>query len=562
MDRVWLESYDPRVPHSLDYPEAPLPLLLEDAVRRIPHNAATEFFGAKLSYGKLWTQILSFANALSRLGVRQGSKVAIMLPNCPQTVIAYYAALRLGAVVVATNPMYVERELEHQWNDSDAEYLVALDHLYPRVEKALPKTGIRKIIVTSIKDYLPFHLKLLYPIKALAQKLFTSVPYDKDVLRFSDLLSSCPPAPPAHEVRLDDLALLQYTGGTTGVAKGVMLSHRNIMSNVLQTAAWFPPLSSGKEKFISILPFFHAFGMTVAINLPFYTGSTAILVPKFDVKGFLKILKKSKPTIFPGVPTLFTAIVNEPDIASYDLSSIKFCITGSAPMPVEVLRKFEKITGSFIVEGFGLTESSPVTHCNPVSGVRKPGSIGIPLPDTEAKIVDMEEGVRELGAGEEGELLVRGPQVMQGYWKLPAETAKAIRDGWLYTGDIAKTDEDGYFYVVDRKKDMIIAGGYNVYPREIDEVLYQHPKVLDAIAVGVPDAYRGETVKAFVVPKPGESITEAEIIQFCRERLAAYKTPRIVEFRDFLPKTTVGKILRKDLRREAIRQEEIDLSKR
>lgn len=556
MDRIWYKSYDSRVPRTLELPEQPLPLLIEKNAAELPANIATEFFGARLTYRALWEQIQSLANGLSLLGVKAGTKVAIMLPNCPQAVIAYYATLWLGGVVVMTNPMYVEREMEHQWKDSEAEVLIVLDHLYPKIEKALPRTSVRKVIVTGIRDYLPLHLKLLYPLKAKKQKLFTAVPYDERTLSFSKLIKSTPPSPPPCKVKLDDLALLQYTGGTTGVAKGVMLSHRNILANVMQISSWFPDLKCGNERFLSVLPFFHVFGMTVALNMVLYTGSTTILVPRFEINEFIKILHKSRPTLFPGVPTIFVALLNRPDIGSYDLSSIRFCITGSAPMPLEVLRKFEAMTGSVIIEGFGLTESSPVVHCNPIEGVRKPGSIGIPLPNTDCRIVDMEMGTTDMPIGEAGELVVRGPQVMQGYWKMPEETANALRDGWLYTGDIATMDQDGYVFIVDRKKDMIIAGGYNIYPREIDEVLYEHPKILDAVTVGIPDPYRGETVKAFVVKKPGESLTEKEVIEFCKAKLAAYKVPKTIEFRDALPKTAVGKILRKELRREALRRAE------
>jgi long-chain acyl-CoA synthetase len=556
MDRIWYKSYDSRVPRTLEFPEQCLPALVERNAQKLSKNIATEFFGAKLTYGAFWKQVLSLANGLHLMGVKHGTKVAVMLPNCPQAVIAYYATLWLGGVVVMTNPMYVEREMEHQWKDSETEILVVLDHLYPKIEKVLPLTGIRKVIVTGIKDYLPLHLKFLYPLKAKKQKLFMAVPYDSKTLNFSQVIKSSSPTPPPCTVRLDDLALLQYTGGTTGVAKGVMLSHRNILANVMQISAWFPELQFGRERFLSILPFFHVFGMTVGMNMALYTGCTAILVPRFEINEFLKILHKSKPTLFPGVPTIFVALVNRPDIKSYDLSSIRFCITGSAPMPVEVLRKFESLTGSIIIEGFGLTESSPVVHCNPIQGARKPGSIGIAVPDTDCRIVDMDMGSSEVPLGEAGELTVRGPQVMQGYWKMPEETANALRDGWLYTGDIATMDEDGYVYIVDRKKDMIIAGGFNIYPREIDEVLYEHPKILDAVTVGIPDPYRGETVKAFVVAKPGESLTEEDVIKFCKSKLAAYKVPRSVEFRESLPKTAVGKILRKELRREALRQAE------
>ncbi|MGA7876283.1 MAG: long-chain fatty acid--CoA ligase [Desulfoferrobacter sp.] len=556
MDPIWYKSYDSDVPKSLEYPQEPLPILLKKNSEKYSNNTATEFFGAKLTYSSLWKQIQSFANALSQMGVEPGSKVAIMLPNCPQAVISFYAVLWLGGVVVMTNPLYVEREMKHQWVDSEAKFLVVLDHLYPKVSKVLPKTGIKKVIATSIKDYLPFPKNWLYRLKTLKDKLFTAVPYGENVFNFTRLIESTSPTPPSCPANLDDLALLQYTGGTTGVAKGVMLSHGNILANVAQIAGWFPELNWGKERFISILPFFHVFGMTVAMNFPLYTGSTVTLVPKFDVDDFVETLQKTKPTLFPGVPTIFVAIVNHKDISSFDLSSIRFCITGSAPMPLEVLKKFEELTGSIIIEGYGLTESSPVTHCNPIKGTRKAGSIGVPLPDTEFKIVDLEMGVEEQPVGQEGELVVRGPQVMQGYWKMPQETDSTLRDGWLYTGDIATMDEQGYTFIVDRKKDMIIAGGYNIYPREVDEVLYEHPKVLDAVTVGVPDPYRGETVKAFIVPKPGEEITEKEIIQFCKTRLAAYKVPKSVEFRESLPKTTVGKVLRKELRREAIKEQE------
>jgi len=561
MDRVWYKSYDPRVPRSIDYPEECLPLVLKRNAERLPQNTATEFLGARLTYQALWEQIMSLANAFSLLGMKHGTKVAIMLPNCPQTIIAYYASLWLGAVVVMTSPMYVEREMEHQWNDSGAEYVVVLDHLYPRVEKVLAGTAVRKVIVTGIAEYLPLHLKCLYPVKAWKQKLFTAVPYGSDVLNFSRLIRNTEPTPSLCSISFDDPALLQYTGGTTGVSKGVELSHRNIAVNVMQLASWFPDLQCGKERFVAILPFFHVFGMTVAMNLTLYTASAALLVPRFEIDAFLKTLHKTRPTLFPAVPTIFVAMINHPKIQSHDLSSLRFCITGSAPMPLEVLRKFEELTGSIVVEGYGLSEASPVTHCNPIAGARKSGSIGIPVPDTDCKIVDLAEGIHEQPLGEVGELVVRGPQVMSGYWRMPEETANYLREGWLYTGDIAKMDEEGYCFIVDRKKDMIIAGGYNIYPREIDEVLYEHPCILDAVAVGVPDPYRGETVKAFVVLKPGESATEKEIIEFCKSRLATYKVPRSVEFREALPKTMVGKILRKELRREAIRQLEEQRSK-
>lgn len=552
MDRIWLRHYNPLVPHTLSYPDAALPELIERVVGEFPERDATEFYGARLTYRQLWEQVQRLATGLAGLGVKAQTRVAIMLPNCPQTIIAYYATLWMGGVAVMTNPMYVEREMEHQWNDAGAEVLVVLDHLYPKVEKVVPKTGIRCVIVTSLREYLPFYLRWLYPLKAKKQNLFMDARYDDKVRNFSAVIRGNQPMTKGYALRPDDLALLQYTGGTTGVAKGVMLTHGNILANVMQISAWFPELRRGQERLIAILPYFHVFGMTVTMNWALFTGSTIIAVPKFQVDEFLKLLHKSRPTIFPGVPTIFVAIVNHPKITEFDLSSIRFCITGSAPMPVEILTQFEKMTGSVILEGFGLSESSPVTHVNPIGGVRKPGSIGLPVSDTDARLVPLDLGEQEVPIGEEGELVVKGPQVMKGYWNMPDETAHVLRDGWLYTGDIAKMDEDGYFYIVDRKKDMVIAGGFNIYPREIEEVLYQHPKVMDAVIIGIPDPYRGETVKAFVVPKPGVELTEKEVLDFCRTKLAAYKMPKIVELRDSLPKTMVGKVLRRELRAQEL----------
>jgi long-chain acyl-CoA synthetase len=563
MDRVWYKHYDPRISRSLEYPDECLPLALQKNALSLADTIATEFFGARLTYATLWHQILRFANALSQLGLKPGDKVAIMLPNCPQAIIAYYATLWLGGVVVMTNPLYVEREMEFQWGDAEAAFAIVLDHLYPKVAKILPHLRIQKVIVTSIGDYLPRLLRFLYPLKARQKKLFTAVPYSDRVQSFSRLIRKAKPHPLPFSGGLDDLAALQYTGGTTGTPKGVMLSHRNLLANVVQLDAWVPDLRRGEERFLAILPFFHVFGMTVAMNLTLYTGCTAIIVPRFEIKEFLGLLKKTRPTLFPGVPSIFVAIVGDPKVLSYDLSSIRLCITGSAPMPVEVLRRFEELTGCVILEGYGLSEASPVTHANPIGGERKVGSIGIALSDTDCRIVDLDLGVEEKPIGEVGELLVRGPQVMQGYWNLPQETADALREGWLYTGDIARMDEDGYVFIVDRKKDMIISCGYNIYPREIDEVLYEHPKVLDAVAIGVPDLYRGETVKAFIVLKPGESVTEEEIIQFSKTRLAAYKAPRAIEFRQSLPKSMVGKVFRKELRQEMLQhsqEQECDMN--
>ncbi len=559
MDRIWHKHYDPEVPFSREYPETCLPMILEQNAKIVPDSIATEFFGAKLTYRQLWDHVLRLANGLKQMGVGEGTKVAIMLPNTPQCVIAYYAALWLGAIVIMTNPLYVERELVHQWADSDAEFLFILDHLYPKAEKALSKTGIRTTIVTSVKEYLPLPLRYLYPLKAHLKKLFTSVPYDGiHLLSLKKVMAQKRPDPIPCAAAPDNLALLQYTGGTTGITKGAMLTHRNILSNVVQLASWFPDLNCGKERFLSVLPFFHVFGLTVGLNLSIYTGCAVTVMPRFDTDEVIKTIKKKKPTIFPGVPAIYTALMAHPKVDSFDLSSIRFCVTGSAPMPVEVMRRFEQKTGSKIVEGYGLSEASPVTHANPIDGMRKPGSIGVPLPDTDCRIVDAETGTRQMPVGQVGELIVRGPQVMKGYWKNEQDTMDALRDGWLYTGDLATMDSSGYFFIVDRKKDLIISGGYNIYPREIEEVLYEHPKVLDAAAIGVPHPRKGEAVKIFIVLKRGETLGRQEILDWCKGKLAAYKIPKEVEFRDSLPKTIVGKVLRRELRKtEPARQPDI-----
>ena len=549
MQPLWLEHYDPGIPASANYPDYTLPFVLERNARLVPDSIATEFFGAKLTYRDLWDNVLRLANGLKKIGVKEGTRIAIMLPNCPQAVIAYYAALWLGAVVIMTNPLYVDREMLHQWKDSEAEFLFVLDHLYPKAAKVVPKTGIQKIIATSIREFFPVHLKYLYPLKARLKKLFTAVPYNgATIFSFRGLIEAHRPDPIPCAASLDKVALFQYTGGTTGVAKGAMLTHRNIISNVVQLANWFPDLNCGQERFLAVLPFFHVFGLTVSLNLAVYTGCAIIILPRFDANELIQTIEKKRPTIFPGVPAIYTALMAHPRLDSFDLSSIRFCVTGSAPMPVEILRKFEEKTRSVIVEGYGLSECSPVTHANPIKGTHKPGSIGLPLPDTDARIVDPETGSSEMPPGEVGELVIRGPQVMKGYWKKDEETQGAIRDGWLYTGDLATVDRSGYFFIVDRKKDLVISRGYNIYPREIEEVLYEHSKVHDAAAIGVPDPRRGEAVKVFIVPNKGEVLTAEEIIDWCKQRLAPYKVPREVEFRDSLPKTLVGKVLRRALR--------------
>jgi long-chain acyl-CoA synthetase len=554
MARIWQKFYDEGVPHEIDSPQDPLFVYLERSARDFPAVTATTFFGARLTYKQLAEQINRFAASLGRLGIGPGDRVGIMLPNCPQTVIAYYAALSIGAVVVMTNPMYVEREMTYQFNDAGVKLLVGLDHLFPRIDRTRQETSVEHYVITSIRDYLPFPLNLLYPLKARKQKLNMHVPYGDSIHPFKDLVKKSFGTSPRAAVSVDDLALLQYTGGTTGIAKGVMLTHRNLVANVMQITAWLPEFKRGQERVLCVVPFFHVLGMTAAMNFAVYSAASMVLLPRFELQNFLSTIVKTRPTIAILVPTIFTAMVNCPRITRYDISSIKNCVSGSAPLPVEVINRFEELTGGVILEGYGLTESSPVTHVNPIKGKRKSGSIGMAVPSTDAKIMDIETGTKEQAIGEPGELVVKGPQVMRGYWNMPEETAETLRDDWLYTGDIAHMDEDGYVFIIDRKKDMIIAGGFNIYPRDIDEVLYEHPKIADAVTIGVPDPYRGETVKVFVVVKPGETLTKEEVIAHCKERLAAYKVPRLVEFRRQLPKTIVGKVLRKELRAEELRK--------
>lgn len=548
--KPWIASYPPEIAPSLEYPRVPLTHYLEQAAAEYPDNFALNFMGRRITYRELLTLSYQFAHALIRRGVKKGDRVALMLPNSPQTVIAYYGALFAGATVVMTNPLYTERELTHQLNDSGAETIVTLDLLYQRVMKVKPATPLKRLMITSVGDFLPFLKKLFYPIVQRKQGHRPQVEYGPNVESFVAVLKESAVTPIQVEIDPEkDLALLQYTGGTTGVAKGVMLTHSNLIANATQCQAVLYKLKKGRERILGALPLFHVYGMTTVMNKGISLAAEIILVPKFDVKQILDLIDKWKPTVFPGAPTMYIALINHPDLKKYDLSSIEVCVSGSAPLPVEVQHRFEELTGGKLVEGYGLTEASPVTHSNPIWGHRVSGSIGLPWPDTDCRIVDPATG-EEMPQGEIGELAVKGPQVMQGYWNRPEETAAVLRDGWLLTGDMAYLDEKGYFYIVDRKKDMIIAGGFNIYPREVEEVLFEHPAIQEAAVIGVPDPYRGETVKAFIVLKQGQQVQEEELERHCRERLAAYKIPRLYEFRTELPKTMVGKVLRRQLQEE------------
>ncbi|MBI3287541.1 MAG: long-chain fatty acid--CoA ligase [Chloroflexi bacterium] len=547
MQRPWLRHYELGVPHTILLPNQPLHRYLERSASRYPQRTALIFYGSKMSYEELERRANRFANALIDLGVRQGDRAMILLPNTPQCVIAYYGALKAGAIVVLSNPLYAEGELERQVRDCGSETLITLSHFYPMARRVRERTGLKRTIVTHIADYMTLHRRLL----------LTWTRHPKDGQRidgrgdigsyhFLDLLKGYPADAPALEIRPEDVAVIQYTGGTTDLPKGIMLTHRNLVANIVQMRHWITDVREGREVFLAVLPFSHVYGMTACMNLAISLGSALILLPTFVTREVLEHIRAYRPTLFPGVPTMYMAINNHPGVRRFGLSSIRACVSGAAPLPIEVQEAFEKLTRGKLVEGYGLTEASPVTHATPLNGLRKTGSIGIPLPSTEAKIVDLESGA-ELPPGGIGELAVRGPQVMLGYWNRPEETREVLRDGWLYTGDIASLDEDGYFRIIDRKKDMIIAGRYNVYPRDVEEVLYEHPQVFEVAVVGIPPWDENQVVKAYVVLKEGQKASAEEIIAFCRNRLESHAVPQVVEFRRELPKTLVGKVLRRVL---------------
>jgi long-chain acyl-CoA synthetase len=544
----WLDSYPPGVPEHVDVPAANLAALLDDAARDFPHAPALHFEGRTTSYAQLADQAWRLAAALAGLDVGKGTRVGLILPNCPQAVIALFATLRLGATVVQNNPLYTERELAHQLGDAGVEVVVCLDLVYQKVKALRGQTAIREVIVTSMLDELPAIKRALAPYTKRGKAAGVAIGRDEPVRRWREVLGSATARLPEAAVDPDrDLALLQYTGGTTGISKGVMLSHANLRANVEQVRAWFPDADPGREVMMAVLPFFHVYGLTVCLLLGVRLGAALVLLPRFNLDGVLAAIDRFRPTLFPGVPTMYVAINNAVEKGGHDLSSIKACLSGAAPLPMEVAERFERFSGGRLVEGYGLSESSPVAIANPIYGKRKAGTIGMPIPDTLARVADPDDPSRTMPVGEPGELALAGPQVKQGYWNRPDETAQVLRDGWLLTGDMAVMDEEGYFAIVDRKKDLIIAGGYNVYPREVEEVLSEHPKVLEVAVSGVPDAYRGEIVKAFVVLRTGEQATTEEIREFAKARLAAYKVPRAVEFRDELPKTLIGKVLRRAL---------------
>jgi long-chain acyl-CoA synthetase len=552
-NKPWLKSYEKGVPESINYEELTMLDYLEKSAKDFPDDTAMVFVGCRLTYRQFKDQVDRFATCLTDFGIKKGDAVSILLPNSIPCVVAYYSILKIGAIAVMNNPLYSDPELEHQFNDSGSKVLITLDALGNRMIALRPKTKIKQIVYMGIGDF-------LNPIKRfLGKKLkkfpFADVKAAPDVYRWMDCLAKYQPNPPQVKLTFDDIAIYQYTGGTTGVSKGVILTHGNLSKQVQQIAAWSPTFKrGGKQSMLGALPYFHVFGLSTTMNNCVRYGWNQILIPRPQPEPLLEAIRTYKPTFTPLVPTMYIGMLNHPDLKKTDMSCIKGAFSGSAPLPVEVIQKFQKLTGAYISEGFGMTETCPVTHMNPFNGKQKVGSVGLPCSDTLARIVDLEDGVTDMPVGKPGELIVKGPQVMRGYKGKPEETANVLKDGWMYTGDIATMDEEGYFYIVDRKKDMIISGGYNVYPRDIDEVYYGNPKVAECCSIGIPDAKRGENVKLFVVLKEGQTATSQEMIEYGKAQLAAYKLPSEVEFRKDLPKTTVGKILRKELRAEELKK--------
>lgn len=547
-EKPWLDQYPPEIPHSLNYGEKAVQEYLTDSYHKWPDKIAIHFMGKELTYKELYESAMKMGNYLQTLGIKKGDRVSIMLPNCPQAVISFYGILYAGGIVVMTNPLYTERELEYQLKDSGAKAIISMDILYPRITKISANTDVENVIITGIKEYLPFPANKLYPfIQKKQYGITVKVEHRGMNHLFPEIMKVAEPkidAPPFDFN--EDLALLQYTGGTTGSPKGVMLTHKNLIANASMCESWLYKNKPGQEASLGIIPLFHVYGLTTVLIFSVMQGNRMILMPKFDPEKTLKTIQKQKPTLFPGAPTLYIGLMNHPDIQKYDLSSIETCLSGSAPLPIDVQEKFEEMTGGKVVEGYGLTETSPVTHSGLIWGERVKGSVGLPYPDTDCKIF-RPGTTEELSIGEIGEIAIQGPQVMRGYWQNPEATAATLVDGWLLTGDLGHMDERGNFFIVDRKKDMIIAGGFNIYPREVEEVLYEHDAIQECVVAGIPDPYRGETVKAYIVLKEDHHVTEEELDKFCRENMASFKIPRIYEFRDELPKTAVGKILRRSL---------------
>ncbi len=545
-EKLWYKSYVPGVPRTIDFDQTTVSGGLARSAKRFPDQVALNYMGKRITYSELDAMVNRFAKALQSIGVGEGDKVAMILPNLPQVIVANMATFRIGGVVVMNNPLYTERELAYQLNDSDSKVAVTMSLLVPRVLKVMPETKIEKVIACNINDYLPFPKKQLFPL--VRKDMYKKIETSDTVLDFNELMKSFGPEPVPDRGKWDELSTLLYTGGTTGVSKGVMLSHSNISCNVQQFAAWFPDLDDGGISIVGTFPIFHSAGFTAIQNFMTWKAWEHVMIPRPEPKAMVELLKKYKPMYLPGVPAIFVGLLNDPEFREMDLSFIDGFFSGAAPLAADTIKDLQDLTGATILEVYGLTETTPIITVTPWGGTIKPGTVGVPVSSTDIRIVDADTGTQEMPTGEVGEIIASGPQIMMGYYKKPAETAAVLRDGWVYTGDLGFFDEDGYLSVVDRKKDLVISSGYNVYPVEIDDVLFDHPKILEACTIGVPDSYRGESIKAFIVLKEGEVLEVDEVIAYCKEKLAPYKVPREVEFLDELPKTVVGKILRRELR--------------
>lgn len=549
VDLPWLHDYPAGIDWYTEIPEKPVYKIFDEAVEEFGDHYAFNFLGKRYRYDEMAVLIKKLAVAFQKKGIGKGDKVGLFLPNSPYYYVAYYAILKTGATVVNFNPLYAKSELEYQINDSDTKMMITLDlsMLYDKVLACLATTSLDHVLVCKMADILPFPKNLLFPF--VKKKELANLKRDDKHAFWDEFLDSAGDDT-LKAVEIDpkeDIAVIQYTGGTTGVPKGAMLTHYNIYANTLQSKAWFKSVRLGEEKMLGVLPFFHVFAMIVVLNLGVHSGMEIIAVPRFDLDDVLDVVTKKKPTLFPAVPAIYTSIVHHKNIGKYDLSSIRYCISGGAPLPVEIKKSFEEITGCQLAEGYGLTESSPVAVCNPLEGINKAGSIGLPLPQTYIDIISPETG-KEVAQGEPGEICIRGPQVMKGYYKRPEETDKVLKEGVLRTGDIGYMDEQGYIFIIDRIKDLIITNGYNVYPRQVEEAIYKHEAVEECIVAGLPDDKRGEIVKAWIKIKEGKTLTEDEIKTFLKDHISAYEMPRKIEFRrEPLPKTMIGKLSRKDI---------------
>ncbi len=546
-EQIWLKAYPENIDWQAEIPVKPLYALLDDSVDRFPQNPFLDFLGKKYSYGEVGDMVRRAAAGFQKLGVGKGTKVGLFLPNCPQFVVCFFGILKAGGTVVNYSPLYAEDQLLHQIEDSQTDIMVTLnlEALYPKMKAMLEKTRVKTLIIGTMPEVLPFPKSLLFPLVKRAD--VADVPDDSRHVAFAQLLNNDGTFEPVTIDPASDVAVLQYTGGTTGVSKGAMLSHANLYANTVQGALWFEGLEMGRERMMGVLPFFHVFAMSVVMNLSVYIGAEIVMHPRFELEPVLKDLSKKRPTLFPGVPTMYTAINHHPDLASYDLTSIKFCLSGGAPLPVEVKQRFEELTGASLREGYGLTESSPIACANPIAGVSKEGSVGLPVPGTSIFITDREDPTKILPQGEDGEICIKGPQIMLGYWGRPEDTAETIIEGRLRTGDVGYMDEQGYTFIIDRMKDLILVGGFNVYPRHVEEGVYQHPAVEECTVIGIDDDYRGQSVKAFIKLKEGHSLTSEELLAFLQDKLGKHEMPRHIEFRDELPKTMIGKLSKKEL---------------